>query len=195
MARDRSSREGASPRRLFVGVEIPEVARSVAWDAFAPVREAFPKAKWVPPENFHVTLKFLGPVWPRLVSWVEQGCASAAAVVEPFELSLSGAGRFPDSGKASTLWAGVADPERGTWKLAERLDAELGEEFPAERHPFSPHLTVARSRPPLDIDDVLGRVTLTAGPWVVSELLLIESHLGRPAPRYEPLARLPLGDA
>lgn len=195
MARDRSSREGAKSRRMFVGIEIPEPARSLAWQAFDPIREEFPKAKWVPPENFHVTLKFLGPVWPRLVAWVEEACTRAAASVQPFELSLSGAGCFPRPQKATTLWAGASDQQLGTRTLVERLDQELGEEFPAEKRAFSPHLTVARSRPPLDLGERLEGVSLVSEPWVVSDVVLFESHLGRPAPRYEVILRVPLKDA
>jgi len=180
---------------MFVGIQIPEPARSLAWEAFGPIREEFPKAKWVPAENFHVTLKFLGLVWPRLVTWVEEGCARAAAAVSPFEIGLSGGGCFPRPHEATTLWAGVCDQDSGTRMLVGCLDEELGEEFPAEKRAFSPHLTVARSRPALDLGERLEGVSLVAEPWMVSQVVLFESHLGRPAPRYEVIARVPLKDA
>lgn len=195
MARDRSNREGAKSHRLFVGIEVPDEARSLLWDAFAPVRDAFPQAKWVPPQNYHVTLKFLGPVWPRLIGWVEGACTRAAAEVAPFEARLSGAGSFPAGKKAAVLWTGVVDPADGCARLAQRLTTELEPEFPAESRLFSAHLTVARSRPPLDLGEALVEVSLASDPWTVGGIVLFESHLGRPAPRYERLKGLPLRDA
>ena len=194
-ARDRSKREGARSHRLFIGIEIPDDARSLLWDEFAPVREVFPQAKWVPPQNYHVTLRFLGPVWPRLIDWVEGACARAAAEVAPFEMGLLGAGSFPAGKRAAVLWTGVVDPADGCALLVQRLTAELEPEFPGESRPFSPHLTVARSRPPLDLGEALAGVSLASDRWTVGGIVLFESHLGRPAPRYEALQRLPLAGA
>ena len=70
MARDRASRPEAKPLRLFAAVEIPEEIRGALADAVTQVRERFPKARWVPIQNQHVTVKFLGSTYPRLVDWV-----------------------------------------------------------------------------------------------------------------------------
>ena len=66
MARDRSARPEAKPLRLFVAIEVPDGAKDAVARAFAPWREAHPRARWTPRENQHVTLKFLGRTWPRL---------------------------------------------------------------------------------------------------------------------------------
>jgi 2'-5' RNA ligase len=195
MARDRSKREGGKSRRLFIGIEIPDTMRGEVWEAFAPVREAFPRAKWVPPQNYHATLKFLGSVWPRLFESVEAGCDRAAVGASPFDVRLVDAGSFPQGKKAAVIWAGLADPEDGCRRLASRVEEELGSEFPRESRPFSAHLTVARSRPPLDLGEALSSVTVASEPWTVREIVVFESHLGRPAPRYEVLLRLPVSYA
>ena len=70
MARDRASRPEAKPLRLFVAAEVPEDVRAGLAESVARLRERFPKARWVPPQNQHVTLKFLGSTYPRLVEWL-----------------------------------------------------------------------------------------------------------------------------
>ena len=62
---------------------------------------------------------------------------------------------------------------------------------------FQPHLTLARCRPPVDVQPLVDRLSGYAGtPWTAGEIYLIRSHLprGRPhdRPRYETLASWPL---
>src|SRR6266516_1170716 len=70
VARDRATRPEAKPQRLFVAVEVSEQAKRAVADAIEPWRQAFPQGRWVHAENWHVTMKFLGRTWPRLVGWV-----------------------------------------------------------------------------------------------------------------------------
>jgi 2'-5' RNA ligase len=193
MARDRTARPEAKPLRLFVALEIPEDVKDVVDAAFAPWREAFPKARWVPRQNLHVTLKFLGRTWPRLVDWVPQQVEAAAAAVCPFLAKLEGVGSFPSAKRGRALWAGFADMEP-IGALAAEIETALADEFPTEKRPFHPHLTVARSDPPVKLPSSYTATELESEDWEVDHVVLFRSHLGRPAPRYEPLARSPLGD-
>lgn len=192
MSRDQPARPEAKPLRLFVAIEIPEGVKDGVEAAFAPWREAFPKARWVPRENQHVTLKFLGRTWPRLVDWVPEQVEAAAAAVPRFTVRLQGVGSFPSAKRGRALWAGFenADP---IGALAAEIEAALVDEFPSEKRPFHPHLTVARSDPPLKLPAGYSGTELESDEWEVDHVVLFRSHLGRPAPRYEPLARFPLG--
>jgi RNA 2',3'-cyclic 3'-phosphodiesterase len=192
MGRDRAARLEAKPLRLFVAIEIPEDVKDAVEAVFAPWREAFPKARWVPRENLHVTLKFLGRTWPRLTDWVPERVGAAAADVPPFTARLRGVGSFPSAKRGRALWAGFDDEDRIT-SLAAELEAALVDEFPAERRPFHPHLTVARSDPPLKLPVGYRGTELESEEWDVDHVVLFRSHLGRPAPRYEALSRSALG--
>jgi 2'-5' RNA ligase len=194
MGRDRAARPEAKPLRLFVAIEIPEGVKDGVEAAFAPWREAFPKARWVPRENQHVTLKFLGRTWPRLVDWVPEQVEAAAADVPRFTVRLRGVGSFPSAKTGRALWAGFEETDLIT-DLAAEIEAALVREFPAEKRPFHPHLTVARSDPPVKLPVAYTATTLETDPWEVDHVVLFRSHLRRPAPRYEPLARFPLGAA
>ena len=190
MAGDRAAPD-ARPLRLFVALEIPESVKDAVEAAFDPWRAAFPKARWVPRENLHVTLKFLGRAWPRLTDWVPERVEAAAAEVSLFTARLRGVGSFPSVKRGRALWAGFDDTDPiGT--LAGAIEEALDDEFPAEKRPFHPHLTVARSDPPLKLPAAYSGTELESDEWSVDHVVLFRSHLGRPAPRYEPLAHFPL---
>jgi 2'-5' RNA ligase len=190
MARDRASRPGAKPLRLFVAIEIPESVRRLVADSVGPVRERFPRARWVPLENQHVTVKFLGSTWPRLREGVTDALERVASDAEPFQTRVTGLGAFPSARRARVLWAGLEDDgEMG--RLAAALDERLAPDFAPEKRPFTPHVTIARFDPPVRIEEL--ESDLRSEPFGVDRLVLFESHLRRPAPVYEALEHVPLG--
>jgi len=193
MARDRASRPEAKPLRLFAAVEIPEDIRGNLAEAVRPVRERFPKARWVPIQNQHVTVKFLGSTYPRLVEWVTGSISAVAGRHAPFPTRVEGLGTFPSGRKARVLWAGLDDGDGRLERLAAALDEALAREFAPEKRAFTPHLTVARFDPPAPLDPL--EVAFESEPFEIGRIVLFRSHLRRPAPVYEPLGIFPLGSA
>jgi len=183
--------------RAFVAVEVPADLRELIWSAFSAEHAGYPGLRWVPPENLHLTVKFLGgvprPRVPELIRAVERACSEHT----PFSVSLRGAGVFPPRGLPRVLWVGAADGTAQLAALAGTVDRYLGKRgIERERRPFSAHLTLARCRR----DGVL----LDAGPLVsrfqecewgnfeVQALSFMQSHLGPAGARYERLAAIPL---
>jgi 2'-5' RNA ligase len=193
MAKDRAKRPEAKALRLFVAIEIPDEAKATVEAAFAGWRAEFPRARWAPAENWHVTVKFLGQTWPRLLGWVQEAVGRAAATCEPFETRLDGVGAFPSPRRARVLWAGLDDAHGRMRALAAALDEELAKEFVPEKRAFTPHLTVARSDPPLGMPDGFAQTALEPVAFAVDHLTLFRSRLRRPAPVYEPLCTWALG--
>jgi 2'-5' RNA ligase len=191
VARDRASRPEAKPLRLFVAADVPEEVRSRLAETIAPVRERH-RGRWPPPQNWHLTLKFLGATWPRLVEWVEETCAEIAGRHESFVTSLTELGAFPNPRRARVLWAGLDDPSSRFAAIASSLDEALASEFKPEQRPFTAHLTVARFDPPVALAAELLTVDVPSETFGVDHLTLYRSHLQRPAPRYEELGRFPL---
>jgi 2'-5' RNA ligase len=195
MGRDRAARPEAKPLRLFAAVDVPDRAKEEVVEAVAPWRERLAKGRWVPPENWHVTVKFMGRTWPRLVDWLEEACRDAATSIRPFRLSLDGLGVFPGPTRARVLWAGFKDPEGSLLALARALDDRLAREFKPEKRPFRGHLTVARFNPPVPMREVTGELEATrldAEPFEVRSLVLYRSHLSPKGARYEALRTYPL---
>lgn len=131
--------------RLFIALTpSPGVQRQV-WQAFAPLRERRLPVKWVPPENVHCTLKFLGAVGDARAAEVIDTLASAARGTNAITLVVRGAGAFPHTRAPRVVWAGI-EPDPAIELLADRIErgcALLG--FPSEGRPFRPHLTLGRA--------------------------------------------------
>ena len=164
----------------------PWVADSID-RAIAPWRAAIPTARWVPVANWHVTLQFLGWTEQRVMPWVHEQLTRAVADMPAFETHASGLGAFPSGRRARVLWAGIDDPDARFAALAGTVHHSLGHEFPPERRSFTPHVTVARSDPPLVRADGFAGTPLESDPFTVDEVVLMRSHLRRPAPVYEPM--------
>ncbi|HJV04729.1 MAG TPA: RNA 2',3'-cyclic phosphodiesterase [Actinomycetota bacterium] len=195
MARNRAARPEARPLRLFAAVDIPPRAVRAVDVAVAPWRARLPRAKWVPPENWHVTVKFMGRTYPRLVPWVHDALREAAARIRPFRVSLRGLGVFPGTSRARVFWVGLADRDSGLEALARSVQEAMAREFPPEKRPFTAHLTVARFNPPVPMREhaeALAAARVEPTPFRVGSLTLYRSHLGRPSARYEPLEGFPL---
>ena len=177
---------------MFIAIEIPEGAKRAIVAAIEPWQERFPRTRWIPPENWHVTLKFLGPTGERLIPWVEERVRAVASTHEPVSVCIDGLGAFPSVGRARVIWAGVDDPAGELSRIAAGLAAELATEFRPEIRPFTPHLTVARSEPPIALPDAYPATPLRSEPFSVDRLVMFRSNLRRRVPRYEQIDDAPL---
>ncbi len=189
-------------RRLFVALDPPDpVRRRLAALGVELRRTAGRHAeevRWVPPENVHLTLQFLGAVPEERVAEVEAAIRAAAAASRPLSLELKGAGGFPNARRPRVVWAGVAGEVAALGALvadlARRL-APLG--FAPEERPFSAHLTLGRARDGRGAPGLAGALAHAAEadgtPWRAADVTLFESHLSPKGPRYEATLRAPLG--
>lgn len=123
--------------RCFVAIAVPE-GPSRALEA---VQDGLKLGRLTDPDQFHLTLAFLGEVPDAEVEAAHDGLALVRGA--PFELQLAGLGCFGNR-DARALWAGVAD--RGpVAALAERVRSALyGMGVVLERRRFRPHVTLAR---------------------------------------------------
>jgi 2'-5' RNA ligase len=183
--------------RLFIAVDLPPDLLEDLNTTLAPVR-ARPEvesARWTVPANQHVTLKFLGWVDAGVLDGVAGTLASVAFSHEPATISLAGLGAFPSEMRARVLWVGLDDPAGLLAALARDLEAALVPlGFEAEPRAFTPHLTLARFKPPASVAGVLSdEPRVTAPSFEVGHLALYRSHLHPKGARYEVLATIPLG--
>ena len=194
MGGDRESPSDAKPWRLFVAADVPEAVRSRLAEELEPLREASPELRWSPPENWHVTLKFLGAVRSSLVADAGHAVADAAATTDRFDTHLLGVDAFPSARRARVLWVGMSDPDERFRALAGALDIALEQIVKPEERPFTPHLTVARAKQPLPLVEDLAAVGgLRSETFPLDHVTLYRSHLRRPAPLYEPVESFSLG--
>ncbi|MGE0022631.1 MAG: RNA 2',3'-cyclic phosphodiesterase [Hyphomicrobium sp.] len=125
--------------RLFTAIAIPpELA-----DALADLAMPLAGARWVEPEDMHLTLRFAGDIDNPTA---DEFHAALSSIDEPsFTLTLSGFGAFGGQ-QPRSLWAGVAESPwlEALARANERAARSAG--LPPEKHPFKPHVTLARLR-------------------------------------------------
>lgn len=123
--------------RLFTALELPDRIK----DRLNLLRGKVPGARWIDPENYHITLRFVGDVDANTARYFMTALASVDA--PSFELRLTGLGSFGGS-KPRTLWAGVepCEPLMALQRSHER--AARMASLPAETRNFTPHITLAR---------------------------------------------------
>jgi RNA 2',3'-cyclic 3'-phosphodiesterase len=196
MARDRASRPEARPLRLFIAADVPDRVKADVAAAVAPYAERIPAARWTRSDGWHVTLKFLGATWPRLMEAVRDAVRTAAGRTQAFETRLTQMGVFPTPGRTRVVWVGLEDAEGRFPALVKSLDDLLAENFGAEKRAFTPHLTLARMNPPRNIrefiPDLVG-TQVSSDPFTIDRLVLYQSHLSPKGATYEPLLEAPLG--
>jgi 2'-5' RNA ligase len=125
--------------RLFVALDMPW---SVREQLAAMSGTGIPGARWVPPENFHLTLRFIGEV-PGHVARDIDG-ALLGIQTRGFLLTLTGMGVFAKGGVSSELWAGV-ERTAALDRLRNKIETALQRcGLEPERRKFQPHVTLAR---------------------------------------------------
>jgi 2'-5' RNA ligase len=190
VARDRASRPEAKPLRLFIAVDVPDAVKAGLADRIGGYRDRIPGARWTRSDGWHVTLKFLGATWPRLLDEVRAAVEQAGASTRPFRTALTEMGVFPSPRRARVVWAGLSDEEGRFSPMVTQLDDLLEEHFVPESRAFTPHLTLARLNPVRDVrefaPELLG-MSIASDPFVVDHLTLYRSHLSSKGATYEPL--------
>jgi len=135
------------PLRTFIAVDIPPSIQQAIQQNVDHLRKYIGNSvRWVPVQNIHLTLKFLGDVSPANVDVLTQMLRAEADACLSFEFSVSGLGSFPNFKRARVLWVGIQAPaelealQHGIESATTRLGYE------SDPRPFSPHLTIGRVR-------------------------------------------------
>lgn len=149
--------------------------------------------RWVPAENYHVTLVFLGRTDESKLPDIETLMKQAAEEAAPFQLKISDVRAFPDEFSSRVLWFGVQN-SKALRALQENLTLKLRDHnYPLEGRDYWPHLTIARLRNPHKTKDMTSPFTRKKiGKVSVQEIVLYESVGSAPFPVYKPLMRVPL---
>ena len=170
--------------RLFVAIDLPwELRQRLAMLSGAGI----PGAKWVPPENYHITLRFIGETPAYRAEEIDQ--ALSALKARSFELTLAGVGTFAKSGRSTALWVGVERNERLDL-LQSKIETALQRiGLEPERRRFAPHVSLARLDNAAEAKlaaFVQAHNLFRAEPIAVGHFTLFSSLLSKEQPVYTP---------
>lgn len=185
--------------RTFLCVPIAEPLREKLSDISSRLHQGIDvRASWVPAENLHLTLRFLGEIKPELVRRIEQACRNIADELDSFVVPIDRVGAFPSLARPRVVWAG--GPATGHFlRLAEAVNRELSPVgFPAERNDPIPHITLARikGRTHRSMAETIRSSKPPAGlPLSIDRIVLMQSRLTRTGADYAPIFSFPLGES
>jgi 2'-5' RNA ligase len=123
--------------RLFVAVATPPAVA----EALSPLVGGVPGARWSPPENLHITLRFAGEVSESAAEDLDS--ALSAVSVPPFEIAIAGVGAFGDPFAPHVLWAGIEANEVLTRLHARCETAARRAGLKPDTRVWKPHVTLA----------------------------------------------------
>ncbi len=142
--------------RAFIAVEIPSSLQHTIQESTASLRNTLSDdlMRWMPPQNVHLTLKFLGDVSSSSLDLIKQMLTAEAAQHQCFEMQAKGIGSFPNSRRPRVIWIGLQAPAalESLQRGIESASARLG--YAADEKSFSPHLTIGRVKQNLSAPEI-----------------------------------------
>jgi 2'-5' RNA ligase len=170
-------------KRCFIAFPLDEVMRADLADAMA--NYDLPGLRKLPPDNLHVTVKFLGNVTDEEIGNIVDVLDTVAQIAPPFDMDVAGSLVLPNPRRARVLAAMLdAGEEPGElFGLVEDAMSDRG--FRREGRAYRPHITLGRFRnppreiPPLELPQIN---------FPVDRLALYQSELSREGARYILLA-------
>lgn len=186
--------------RLFLAIEIPSIVKSQIATYVQKIQRNNPhlKAKWVAPENLHVSLMFLGETPQEKLETLKKAAEKALSQQGIFSLTIEGIGVFPNPRFVRVIWLGISEGQEELKVIYSNFSQELnfeGFSFDQEKD-YHPHLTIARVREAVhdiqQLQNFLNEEKPILGSWKATEVVLMESQLGHPHPIYRTLLKFPL---
>lgn len=185
--------------RTFVAIPLSDEVSRKAIRLIERLRHPGDGIKWVPTDNLHLTLKFLGEVDNTEVPAVCQVIQDVCDDREPFELHFAGTGGFPTLQRPRVLYAGIQDQSGSLTEIVSELEigyADLG--FKRESRDYTPHLTLGRAKGGRGraseelIDRLRSEEQLEFGSMVVDTVHVIASFLDKQGPTYQVMGTVDL---
>jgi RNA 2',3'-cyclic 3'-phosphodiesterase len=120
--------EQASERcRLFVAIPVPDTVRAELLRVQSELQLLVPRGtvRWTNPEQFHLTLRFLGDVPFEHVAGLQASLRAVCAGIHPLHLLAQGVGFFPNARSPRVIWVGIHDRENRLLILQQKVESAV----------------------------------------------------------------------
>lgn len=183
-------------KRLFIAVKIVPAENLLRIYYSLQKSLQHDKIRWVPPDNFHLTLKFLGNTPEEKISTISDVISKTLITTKVLHFELNKIGVFGSNYKPRVIWFGINENVN-----LQKLNVELIEHlhdagFPKDRQNFVPHLTVGRITKIVDKQLFNNEMDKLRNEFlqkvVVDKVILYESILTSKAPIYNEIKVFPL---
>ena len=188
--------------RLFLALAIPPEVRKEIGRAQSQLQRCSPPGllRWTRPDQFHVTVKFLGDVPCGDLGALEKSAATVCAGFAAMELAAQGVGFFPDARKPRVIWVGAEDAGGRLARLHGQMEDALRRFAPVEpREKFTGHITLGRFKPGRSgstkslLEKCAALRDRHFGSWQAQELEIVRSELTAQGAVHRTLCQFRLG--
>jgi RNA 2',3'-cyclic 3'-phosphodiesterase len=188
--------------RLFIAIPVPEPVRDEIIRVQREMQPLAPQsaARWTRPDQFHLTLRFLGDVPVAGLEQLKESVNAVCRSARPLPLRAEGVGFFPNPQSPRVVWVGIDDKAGLLVDLQKRIETAV-QPFTAEpgEKNFLGHATLGRLknlRPPDARKLAAHAQTIkdrTLGEWTADEIEIIRSELSPAGACHTSLAAFRLG--
>ncbi len=177
--------------RMFISVPIKdkEPLKKVLDDV-----KTLPNVRPSPLSQIHITMRFIGDIDDGKTKKVVKAVTDAVEGMEPFEVTIKGAGCFPKPQRPSVIWIG-AEPSDILKRISDGIAANLkAANISFDEKPFKSHITVGRCTGPMDPRPFIERYSeKEIESFLCDEVLVMRSELSPQGAKHTVLARVPIG--
>ena len=166
-------------KRVFIGIPIGHKIKSILPSLKSTVHSSTNIIKWIPPENIHLTLSFLGNISDKDIPNIVQSLENCITS-KYFKIKIESTGVFPSANFPKILWIGIGKGADDLTSLQQDIEISV-RKFKGiyRREKFMPHITIARIRRSRRKIDVLPFLNTVYSPTEldVNSICLYESKL------------------
>jgi len=195
--KDNGRRTGSRALSAFCGDTVPGAVREEVVRVQRELQALVPRdvVRWTKPEQFHLTLRFLGDVPSTQVTGLRESIGTACAGTPPLHLRAQGVGFFPNARSPRVIWVGINDKENRLGTFQKKIESAV-QTYTVERggERFAGHITLGRFKEHNRLDNneltnySQSMKSRLFGEWTAREIEIIRSELLPAGPRYTSLA-------
>jgi RNA 2',3'-cyclic 3'-phosphodiesterase len=183
-------------KRLFIAIKLTPDKNLLKTYSFLQNALHYEKIRWVPPDNLHVTLKFLGNTPEEKIPTISEVITNSVASIKPLMVEFANCGIFGSRYKPRVIWFGIKENEE-LKKIGLGIIDNLNDAgFAKDRQNFVPHLTIGRITKIIDkhmFNDVIGKVkNVHHQETIIDKVILYESVITSNSPTYNVIKSFPL---
>jgi len=180
--------------RIFTALLLPEDFSKKLYLEREALRNTQPRIRWIPPENYHITLQFLGEITAKEAEEAAYLLEEVAENHSPFPISTHGPGQFPGSGQPRVIFEAIQQGKKECMAISRDYVHSLKlQDYQLENRKYHPHITLARVPRNKEWHSDLDKgILLNSLKSEIQSLGIFKSTLSSQGAHYRLLASFPL---